>query len=86
MRRVAGAHREPGVAQDAAADAIATGLNTIRGWLGLDYIAAHPRRFRARSPEPSANRQREAGSRLFGHPEELPSTARCCSSPARRAR
>jgi uncharacterized protein YcaQ len=37
--RVASAHREPGVAEEAVADAIATELDTMRGWLGLDDIA-----------------------------------------------
>lgn len=47
--RVAGAHREPGIAQDAAADAIATELNTMRGWLGLDDIVVAPRGHFARA-------------------------------------
>jgi hypothetical protein len=37
--RVASAHREPGVSDEAVAEAIATELDTMRGWLGLDDIA-----------------------------------------------
>jgi uncharacterized protein YcaQ len=36
--RVAGAHREPGVVEEAVVDAIATELDVMRGWLRLDDI------------------------------------------------
>jgi uncharacterized protein YcaQ len=37
--RVASAHREPGIVEERVADAIATELDTLRSWLGLDDIA-----------------------------------------------
>ena len=47
--RVAGSYSEPGIAEESVARAIATELDTMRGWLGLDDIAVARRGDLARS-------------------------------------